>query len=121
MKTFSHCPVCKDPMRNEPCSKRIDGGAERWRIVCDKHLDHDILALTIVGHDDLLLHLQIAVYMNTIIWNRIYANWNFEKKELTIDKGRGMLRHNVIIPYFEPDLTQYDKLLKKMRVYLTFS
>jgi hypothetical protein len=108
-------------MLNEGCGGGVH--PERWRLSCI-YLDHDILGLTVVGHDELLECLQIAIRMGTDKRDRVYVNWNFEDKELTITKGwlgASFYEPNVIIPYFEPDLAQYDKLIKKLRTYLIFS
>ena len=119
MKTFSHCPKCKDPMRSEPCGGPV---GERWRIVCDKHLDHDVLCLTVPGHDDLLFLLCVAIRMTSGKNDRIYANWDFDKEELRITKGmRASGIHDIFIPYFYPNLGEYDKLIKKLLTYRLFS
>jgi hypothetical protein len=121
MKTFSHCPKCKNPMRNESCGGPPD---ERWRLVCDKYLDHDILAVTSVGYDNLLSYLYIAIRMGKRKKDRIYAYWNFEDKYLKIMEGwlgKSFFPSADTIPYFEPDMARYNELIKKMRIYLTFS
>lgn len=119
MKTFSHCPKCKNPMQNESFA---GPRYERWRISCEKHLDHDILCLTSDGHDDLLSLLCIAFRITSNKEGKLYANWDFDKEELKITRCYRVSDINEIyVPYFEPNLIRYDKLIKKMRTLLTFS
>lgn len=122
VKTFSYCPKCKKPMLNEAITD-IPGSKGKWRLSC-LGVDHDILAVTPKNRDDILEKMHIAIRMGTAKRDRVYVDWNFEKEELKITEGwigASFYEPNVIIPYFEPDLSQYDKLIKKLRTYLIFS
>lgn len=122
MKIFNRCPKCKKPMLNE-IVQGIPGCNGKWRLTC-LAIDHDILALTKKGRDDILESVHIAIRMDPKKMHRIYADWNFDKKELTITNGwlgPSFYEPNAIVPYFEPNLARYDKLIKKLLTYLIFS
>ena len=122
MKTFSHCPACKAAMLNEVIVSH-PGSVGRWRLGCLR-IDHEILAYTKKGDDNILECLDIAIKMASNKKDRVYANWDFDKQELKITEGwfgPSFYEPNAVIPYFEPDLARYDELLRKLKLYLTFS
>lgn len=101
----------------------MPGSRGRWRLSC-LEIDHDILAVTFTNRDDVLERVSIAIHMGNHKSERVYADWNFEKQQLKITEGwfgPSFYLDSSALPYFEPDLTQYDKLIKKLRTYLTFS
>jgi len=119
MKIFSHCPKCHKPMLNTECGPHLS----RWRLSCQS-IDHDILALTPSGQFEMIENLRIAIFMGIYLDNRVYTDWNFPKKELCITEGMfgpSFYIPNSVIPFFEPDLSNYDKLIRKIKSYLAFS
>lgn len=120
MKTFSHCPKCHEPMLNEEIRKV--GDITTWRLTCQKTLTHDILAVTMMEDDKQLEHLRIAIKMAADRKDRKFIDWDFYKKQITIThgwNGPSFYQPN-LIPFFEPDLSEYDKFIKKFRTYVTF-
>lgn len=110
--------------------KGIPGSKDRWRVTCDKHLNHQIQYMTSTNNGEIIEDLEVAIYMNKHIRagiNRLgntYAHWNFKKQHLTITDGflgETFYEPNSLVPWFEPDLSEYDKLIKKLKTYLTFS
>lgn len=120
MKTFSHCPKCHKPMLHEEMRK--GKGISTWNLSCQS-IDHEIIAVTAHGNDNELVTFIVAIKMASQTSDRVYVHWNFDMDQVFIVNGWSVanFRNPPLLPYFEPDLSQYDKLIKKLRTYLTFS
>lgn len=111
MRTPYRCPKCGGPLLNQAM-------ITHWAMKCVKHLTHYIVIYTPSTSDQIDM-ITIAVIMGTSMMDRVYASWDFPGQVLTISNG--YLESNQVIPFFEPNLSEYDKLIQKMRTYLTFS
>ena len=98
------------------------GEAEIWIKRCAKHLDHAIqydIARSCVLNTEVIRFLAIRINQSNI-----WANWNPHYQQLFLGRARDgsfIYTDAVQIPYFEPDVEEYDKLVNKLRTYLTFS
>ena len=105
-----HCPVCGDPLLTS-----YDDDDTILIKVCKKRITHEISYFADVPTD--------TVYKVTIrIWGAPvkYVTWVFTKKELFITAKTG--KSNITyLPYFEPDLTNYQNLVEKVKTYILFS
>ena len=110
--------------------KNIPGSRDRWRVTCDKHMDHQVQYMTSTNNGEVVEDLEVAIHMSTRRQTahsragNIYAHWNFKKQHLTITRGwlgETFYEPNSVVPWFEPNLSEYDKLIKKLRTYITFS
>lgn len=103
----SKCPVCHDVLLNEYI-ERLDGGS-KLRKVCQNKLNHNItwVSKQSPNYDDIEF---IFLKGNPNIV------WNLANKEIYVKK-----LYNTIIPFFEPDFSNYQNLLHKLKTYLLFS
>lgn len=112
MKAPSQCPYCKRNLVNE----YIPGpqGTSHWRKSCTHIPNHSITIYTDPGNDDEIGTLFIRVKIGLLI------SWNFTKKECKLLKSLEPLS-DLNLPFFEPDLSNYTKLIEKIKIYILFS
>jgi len=48
------------------------------------------------------------------------VTWNFITETIVLHNPRKGLINNDSIPWFEPDLSDYRALIKKLKIYVTF-
>lgn len=138
MNTFSHCPKCKQPMLNEAAvgfDRRYgmgltkDPGLRRfWHLSCSKNIDHNVVAYTDLNDDAILDRLRIHIVMPTADENGKYALWDFTNKYLSVIESVLIIPSSSIpwtareleLPFFIPDLSNYDKLMNRLKTCLTF-
>lgn len=111
MKVPSLCPCCRQPMVNESVPTV---GIAYWRKHCHKRIDHTINITTVPGHDDDIKRLSLIVKDGVII------TWEPENKRCWISRTWD-LEWRYELPYWEPDLSNYPKLINKIKIYLLFS
>lgn len=117
MKFNSKCPICHSPFLNDEVL-----GTTMWRKSCTSRLNHKI-EVTYDLRTDLIVKFSLSDYGNyTFVFYPldkkicIYKSmaWQFFLKR-KIDR----VNHKVI-PYFDPDFTNYSKLLEKLKTYMLF-
>ncbi len=109
MKAPKNCPVCGDPMLNTfPPAEDL---SDRVTKQCNKRLSH---SLTITCDGDVVASISIRLDSA----GRREANWYFYINELWIADGG---KDAVALPFFEPNLSNYKKLVDKVKTYLVFS
>lgn len=113
MKTFSYCPKCKDTLMSDIRPTR--NGGEYWTKQCMNKVDHSVFAASTVNDSDELDHLTISVVANPYI----FAHWSFSNRTFRIDRFNDKI--GLQLPFFEPDLSDYDKLLNKIKNYIVLS
>lgn len=114
MKTFKCCPCCGNPLLNEV----MTGIQEVHRRSCMKRLDHKFTT-TIDSKRDEIVTMGIEISPQGMV----RFQWNFKNKTAFVAKGppEQAKETAVYLPYFEPDLSDYWKLVNKLRTYITFS
>lgn len=109
MKMPVHCPVCGDILINDYLD--LPNGKSRLTKKCLKRLNHSISFRALNDHEN--------VAWISIPWGRTdVIIWYFYSKTCllnTIDCK------DYYIPFFEPDFSDYNKLIEKIKTYLTFS
>jgi hypothetical protein len=120
--------MCNDPLLNEFHYSFSDISYK----VCNKRVDHKI---HIKYHSDTDM---VTDMRYTFSNNRTIIFWDFVEKKIYISphiivKGRSigattmggsntsLFLKDHQIPWFEPDITNFPKLLKKLRTYICFS
>ena len=111
MKTFSHCPKCHGPLLNDP---PFTIGKGYWLKWCNKYTDHFVKIKTVPGDDDKISSLTIFLGPDKLF------TW-FPEAEICWSSKTWDLECCVMIPYFEPDFSDYRKLINKIKTYLLFS
>jgi hypothetical protein len=109
MKAPKDCPVCGDPMLNifHPAEDLSDRVSKH----CDKKLSH-MLYMACSGDEveSLIIGLDRK--------NKLQAAWYFNINELWIlDDEKAVIE----LPFFQPQLSDYHKLVDKVKTYLVFS
>ena len=112
MKAPTHCPVCGDPMLNTfPPAEDLSNKVTKS---CTLRLNHKI---TLIAEGDEVSQLSIdlgngleAIFL--FLLNKIWVQSN-KSNTIGIDY--------TILPFFEPNLSNYKKLVEKVKTYLVFS
>jgi hypothetical protein len=110
MKTLTRCPKCKIPLKSEYQS--LVDGTGYWNKSCWSP-NHRFYTRTVPGNDDEAADMLISLSTKKFIM----AVWRFNKKTLKI---RTSDSPEYSIPFFEPDLTDYNKLIDKIKTYIVF-
>jgi hypothetical protein len=109
MKMPVNCPICGGILLNEYTdqpSKYV-----RFIKICSKRINHNIQWEALDNsHDELY---KIYVLLN----NKPVGEWNVIYKYINVYTPKGELR----IPYFEPDFSNYKRLIEKIKTYIVFS
>lgn len=114
MKTPINCPICGDPLLNIfPPAEGI-GQPEQITKHCSRRVTHN-LAMICDGDDV----LSVSIGINST--NQLQARWLFNLKEVWIWEGQSSMPPDLRIPWFEPDFSDYKKLLNKIKTYVVFS
>jgi len=108
MKDFINCPKCNKPLLNEASITR--DGRDIWNKRCIS-ASHSFTCI-VIDPDGVS-----AIMIVTDINNNVIANWKMDNQTLCIVKGKNVVN----IPFFEPDFSDYDKLIQKLKTYVTFS
>jgi hypothetical protein len=114
MKDLTHCPHCHEPLLNEHVYIRHLGDVTKKS--CSLKIDHRLYINTLSKSDELL---EICITIN--MSDGTMAYWNFTKSTLWILNPRREVSTKIDIPFFEPDMSNYKKLVTKLKSYVLFS
>jgi hypothetical protein len=111
MRAPINCPICGDPLLNTfPPAEDL---SDKLTKSCNRRTTHAI-AMAVEG--DEVMSLSIGI--NTT--HKLQATWLFNKQEILVwEENSRSIPTN--IPYFEPDLSNYRKLVDKIKTYIVFS
>lgn len=111
MKVPVDCPVCGDPMLNTfPPAEDLNNRVTKS---CTSRLNHKIVI--IVDGDE-------VNQMSIDLGNGLEAIFLFLMDRIWIQPTKGSQKDGfVVLPMFEPDLSNYKKLVDKVKTYLVFS
>lgn len=109
MKMPIKCPICGDVLVNEYVD--VAGGTMLTK-KCYKRINHKILFRAYnKDHDN--------VDLISIPWERTdVINWYFGSKMCVLNPLKD---DHYYLPFFEPDFSNYNKLIDKIKTYLMFS
>lgn len=108
------CPICKDPVLNKFRDKPAPRSFELEKTCCSKP-DHLFYCASKKADDT-------QAYVVSVTFNSArtkVALWNIENKSLWITNTDPS--NKILIPYIEPDFSDYRKLCQKLKTYLLFS
>lgn len=118
MKAPTHCPKCGDALVNDFYERKsLNIIIKR----CKTRPDHQFQC--VVGENDTDMYsATVAVSVNPLI----RVAWRFDEKTLAVAKGtiEEMIKRGddeEFLPFFMPNFKDYNKLIKKLRTYITFS
>ena len=112
MKVPTNCPVCGDPMLNVfPPAEDLDDRVTKY---CTSRLNHKLVILVRDNKVD-----QLSVDLG----NGLEAIFLFFMKHIWVQptKSNKSGAGHTVLPFFEPDLSDYKKLVSKIKTYLLFS
>lgn len=104
----THCPFCNDPLMSEYTGKH----EQHMHKMCARRPNHNIL-FRANNPEHNTVH-----YLSTRIRVDLKAFWYPDEQNLLIDSPK---LPALKLPYFEPDLSDYSKLIDKLKTYLLFS
>lgn len=112
MKAPINCPVCGDPMLNVfPPAEDLTNKLTKY---CNLRLNHKI---TMIVNGDEVSQMSID------LGNGREAIFMFYLKKIWVQSIAGSSKpmDYIILPFFEPDLSNYKKLVDKVKTYILFS
>lgn len=107
MKLSTHCPFCNDVMITEFT------GTYKVSKFCAHRPTHYIKFIALETDDVFEIIIRISVNPMS------YAKWVFTSKSLRVEMTS--ISTPLYLPWFEPDLSNYNKLLQKLKTYMVFS
>lgn len=109
MKTPSNCPFCGGILRND--FKEVQSVTYLTK-VCDKKIDHSIEIRACVRNNDYVDWICIPLSLEANVL------WYLGSGSLIVNRFDGK---DCRLPFFEPNLTDFRKLINKIKTYLVFS
>lgn len=110
----SNCPICQEPLLNDfrdKPSKHAFG----WQKTCNNKLDHFFYCAAKTAEDTNVYFISTSMRSN----KKVVANWVLPEKTLVITGSVSDKR--LVIPWIEPDFSNYSKLVNKIKTCLVFS
>lgn len=107
----TQCPCCSRNLLNE---NMPTVGLAYWRKSCYWMPNHKIIIHTIPGNDDAVHRITIRVREGLMI------SWDLKEQTCWLSKSMD-LEWNQMLPFFEPDLSDYKKLMNRIKIYILFS
>ena len=116
MKTPTICPKCHGPLLNTELPLR--GGTGVWKKTCTDKLNHHFTCITQPNNDDLIEIVVIKINRGA---TPLKVGWYFTARMLMVYKEVVGSADAIKIPWVEPTLDEYDKLIEKIKTYVVFS
>lgn len=112
----TQCPACGDVLLNEEVPT-LQGST--WRKSCTKRLDHKFSAESSIDSN-------LTSCINIEVAPNLTAVWFINLERLVVMKGTFMFKPKAVLsadqlPFFDPDLSDYKKLVDKIKTYVMFS
>ena len=110
MKTPNKCIKCQRELMYDMTSSR-----SKYIFYCNDEKDHKFWCFGDLNKKILGVSIQIV--------GDLHIFWHFESKRCKLydgPRGDGSKIADKYIPYFEPDFTDYDKLVEKMKMIINF-
>jgi hypothetical protein len=112
MKAPIKCPCCGDPLLNIfPPAEDLTNKHSKY---CNRRVTHSI---AMIVEDDEVTSLSIGISHKT----QLQATWMFGMREIWVLDPSNKDKIVTTIPYFEPNLADYRRLINKIKTYLVFS
>lgn len=119
MKHISNCPKCGDPLLHVDLSHDIF-----WGKKCHKYLDHKF-SILVTDNDVVSMEIKTDTNLN-IVWSFLHKYFyilspkdiRLSLREIKLSSSYDNYKK---LPWFEPDISDYNSLLDKVKKYITFS
>ena len=106
----TNCPLCNSKLVISPVSSQIHMSA-----YCNCETTWNFIRIESRHHEVTEIILRISP-VNTSPF--MYAKWLFRAKEVRVETED---KANVYLPWFEPDFSNYNALVDKIKTYILFS
>lgn len=116
MKTPITCPKCHGPLLNTELPLR--NGESAWKKTCTNKLNHHFTCVTHQYDDDLVEIIVIGINRGNV---PLKISWYFTPRMLMVYKEVIGSDDAIRIPWVEPNIHEYDKLIDKIKTYIVFS
>lgn len=116
MKTPTTCPKCHRPLLSYELSLR--GGVSVWKKTCTDKLNHRFTCVTKQNDDDSVEIIVIGINRGNV---PLKISWYFTPRMLMVYRDIPGSDDSIKIPWVEPNLDTYDKLVEKIKTYVVFS
>lgn len=120
---YSICPKCHSPLTQEEMPFVRDVNLSKikksdmrkgkiWKKFCNRHLNHTFsLIFDINTEMTISTHISLPTKKSFTVYSWYYRD---QKLQITTDSS------NDILPWFEPDFNQWNKLINKLKTYTLF-
>ena len=111
MKVPTKCPFCGDTLLNTfPPAEDFNNQVTKY---CNRRVIHKV---TIIVENDEVVTFSMSLEYNT----KLQITWGFKSGKLWVwdDKPFSPITY---LPFFDPDFSDYRKLVNKIKTYLVFS
>ena len=116
MKSITQCPFCSGILRNNFLDVNPTK-VSRIEKICDKRVDHKFKTYEYDKSDNIFA-LEIEIDKE----GKVHAFFQLAMKQIMIYKGNKLIARDCLkLPYFEPDLTNYNKIVSKLKTYILLS
>ena len=119
MKTPAVCPKCRGPLLNSALTLR--NGSEVWKKTCGSNLNHEFICITKEGDDNSIIVIGLMLNRD----KSLKVCWDLFRNQIIVHKGKSVVpsfNSDILeIPWFEPNLDEYDNLVNKIKKYVVFS
>lgn len=110
MKIFTHCPICNDPLLNTVEGIYIDK-------ICSNKLNHKFgmsISNRNLPNKDNILNISLEISFNLVlVWYP--KTERLQLLECSFSKRFQKNSANLYLPFFEPDFSDYPKLVSKIK------
>jgi len=111
MKTPINCPFCGDILRSDFITSYENISVLEKK--CDKKLNHKITFRALTNNEDYVRYICIPISKD------VEARWYFSEEFFDIVNHKTNMRF--ALPWFNPDISNYNKLINKIQTYILFS
>lgn len=112
MKAFINCPICNSPLMNNFQERRFKPVLTKY---CNIKLNHNF-SFEVQLDDN-----QDTVKDMTLIYNDLYIMWFPDEKRCLAWNKKNRTSLAISLPYFEPNFSNYQKLIEKIKLCILFS
>ena len=117
---MTHCPKCNGPLVSEYITFNKEAVLRKH---CKTSPNHQFSVIASEDGKD-MRSITISLSMNPLV----RAAWHFKKNQIEVLEGtlEEIIKNNrdenpTIIPWFDPDFSDMNRLVKKLKMYVTFS
>lgn len=125
MKIPINCPVCSLPMKNNFIKWKAGSNIEILKKSCVRRINHSLMFISLPGIEDIAGEVQLFTPIkNGFLSTTWLTDYKITVKKIPLPTNLSLLspfNTGIDIPYFEPDFSNLQKVISKIKLYTTFS